>query len=630
MSKASIQSLIEQVRNETQLHGNTRERIASLLTQLNSEKTDRADVESIISEITNISPLFFDQFGNILSYLTAGWTEQTAYEADGSKLVKKITGYTGATGTIPEMLSVNIGKYYKADGTLTTVKAEGANFRGDVGQAIINNNTYNLDPGQIVPSEALYNDTPETLAGDVLKRVDKTTGIDVNYRETTVWDDGSEMTDAKADGVIYIKKNNKYSKREFEGVFNVKWFGAKGDTDANDSGTDDTLAIQNAIDRASEIYKKNDFSGGTFFGGMSVYLPQGRYKISSTLILKDGVNLIGENKVNTNIHCASSMIAISNVSGYDSNGDIMASKDNIICDLTLTQGGIELIQSVSSRFERLRIQNLYGSFPHGLIIKIPVNVLFDDIKITGSEGVGVQYHDNAGTGPSTTAYFNRIWASHCNIGFYLNGGTTGSHAIINSSFNNIISEYNDIGLKIEGNVETCTFKTWHLEQNALSVRVEGSCEASFEDFWDDSFGGFRIYGGTNTEKARISIKNVDSQIAIYPGFKGELYLDGKFDLPGFPPDCKIYNNKGLRGPSGARLDADKGFEFYDTQKNTPTWSNGTSYRNADGFSADKPRVGNTSERPGGIDPWFPYIDTTLGKPIWWNGNNWVDAMGTTV
>ena len=184
MSKASIQSLIEQVRNETQLHGNTRERIASLLTQLNSEKTDRADVESIISEITNISPLFFDQFGNILSSLTQGWTEQTAYEADGTRLVKKITGYTGATGTIPKMLSVNIGKYYKADGTLTTVKAEGANFRGDVGQAIINNNTYNLDPEQIVPSEALYNDTLETLAGDIIKRVDINTGENVNYRET--------------------------------------------------------------------------------------------------------------------------------------------------------------------------------------------------------------------------------------------------------------------------------------------------------------------------------------------------------------------------------------------------------------------------------------------------------------
>ena len=241
MSKASIQSLIEQVRNETQLRGNTRERIASLLTQLNSEKLDRPAVESIISEITNISPLFFDQFGNILSSLTQGWTEQTAYEADGTRLVKKITGYTGATGTIPKMLSVNIGKYYKADGTLTTVKAEGANFRGDVGQAIINNNTYNLDPEQIVPSEALYNDTLETLAGDIIKRVDINTGENVNYRETIAWYDGSLMTDAKADGYIYKKIGDKFYKKATTSI-NVSDFGADI-TGLNDSSDAFQIAI---------------------------------------------------------------------------------------------------------------------------------------------------------------------------------------------------------------------------------------------------------------------------------------------------------------------------------------------------------------------------------------------------
>lgn len=129
MSKASIQSIIEQVRNETQLHGNTRERIASLLTQLNSEKTDRADVESIISEITNISPLFFDQFGNILAALTAGWTVQFSDEEyidslDGRKVIRKVTGYVGGTGTLPAALSANIGKYYAKAGGFTTSKAD--------------------------------------------------------------------------------------------------------------------------------------------------------------------------------------------------------------------------------------------------------------------------------------------------------------------------------------------------------------------------------------------------------------------------------------------------------------------------------------------------------------------------
>lgn len=75
---------------------------------------------------------------------------------------------------------------------------------------IINNNIYELDPEQIVPSEALYNDTPETLAGDVLKRVDKKSGVNVNYREVLNWHDGTVMTDAKVDSVKYFKKGVKY------------------------------------------------------------------------------------------------------------------------------------------------------------------------------------------------------------------------------------------------------------------------------------------------------------------------------------------------------------------------------------------------------------------------------------
>lgn len=58
--------------------------------------------------------------------------------------------------------------------------------------------------------EAIYNDTPETLAGDVIKRVDKATGEDVNYREVTTLHDGSVIDDTKVDGIIYLKKDNKY------------------------------------------------------------------------------------------------------------------------------------------------------------------------------------------------------------------------------------------------------------------------------------------------------------------------------------------------------------------------------------------------------------------------------------
>lgn len=88
----------------------------------------------------------------------------------------------------------------------------------------ITNVTQNVDPSQIVPTEALYNDTGETLASDIRKRVDSNAGVDVNYRKTTEWIDGSAMTDGKVDGIIYLKKGSDYVRRQFEGLPRSSWF----------------------------------------------------------------------------------------------------------------------------------------------------------------------------------------------------------------------------------------------------------------------------------------------------------------------------------------------------------------------------------------------------------------------
>jgi len=57
-------------------------------------------------------------------------------------------------------------------------------------------------------SEALYTD--DTLAGDIIKRVDINIGENVNYRETTTWHDGTTMDDSKVDGDIFVKRGSKY------------------------------------------------------------------------------------------------------------------------------------------------------------------------------------------------------------------------------------------------------------------------------------------------------------------------------------------------------------------------------------------------------------------------------------
>ena len=76
-------------------------------------------------------------------------------------------------------------------------------------------------------SEALYTD--DTLARGILKRVDKKTGENVNYLETTTWYDGSAMDDSKVDGFVYKKIGIKYYKRIFGNIINVLDCGAIAD-----------------------------------------------------------------------------------------------------------------------------------------------------------------------------------------------------------------------------------------------------------------------------------------------------------------------------------------------------------------------------------------------------------------
>lgn len=74
-------------------------------------------------------------------------------------------------------------------------------------------------------------------------------------------------------------------------VVSVKDFGAVGD-----NSTDDTAAFQAAINYANSVW----VGGSQLGGGVTVYIPAGRYKLGA-LIYKNGVNLQGEGKLNTQL-----------------------------------------------------------------------------------------------------------------------------------------------------------------------------------------------------------------------------------------------------------------------------------------------------------------------------------------
>lgn len=215
--------------------------------------------------------------------LTTSSSAPTGNAAIGKYLLSGAGTYTNLGGLVATADKLN---YAYFDGT-TWSKVE-VQATQNVTQNIFNN-TYNLDPEQIVPSEALYTD--DTLAGDILKRVDINTGENVNYRETTTWHDGSSMDDSKVDGVIYLKKGSKYIKRVYADYADVRWFGAKGD--GVDKGIGNYEGDHDAINLALRTCKRVKLEKGTFIVKKPIVLNDGNelYIASeATVKLGDGAN----------------------------------------------------------------------------------------------------------------------------------------------------------------------------------------------------------------------------------------------------------------------------------------------------------------------------------------------------
>ncbi|WP_210151339.1 glycosyl hydrolase family 28-related protein [Chryseobacterium scophthalmum] len=110
----------------------------------------------------------------------------------------------------------------------------------------------------------------------------------VNYIKVELWIDGSKMSDSKIDGVIYIKNNNYYYKRSYDGPVNVKWFGAKGD-----NSTNDTKAFKDALSFLKRSITKSQLKPNILF------VPRGEYIVDYIAWDYDGFQMEGEGPLAT-------------------------------------------------------------------------------------------------------------------------------------------------------------------------------------------------------------------------------------------------------------------------------------------------------------------------------------------
>lgn len=346
----------------------------------------------------------------------------------------------------------------------------------DLPQPIVNNytnnNTYNLDPEQIVPSEATYQD--DTLAGDILKRVDKATGENANFKETLLWKDGSTMSDDKVDGVIYIKNGEKYYKRQYD-ILNVKWFGAKGD-----GVTDDTVAIQQALD----------------FGG-KILLSEGDYYINSNqglFIHVNGTEFYGVNGKSKLIAGSRSQRA----NGY------WYRTLNVLNFETLNVEDVKIHDIIFERTPETWVDE-FDQFYHQINIVGATNVEIYNNKIVGTLGDGICLGGTNNITPQIKVFNKNIFI-HSNILDGVNNQNRNGISVIdgenvyinNNSISNFTRSDMPGGIDVEPNNEaTYIIKNVHIENNTL-YNIGGNA------------GIIGVYGGTSPktiEPNNIHIRN---------------------------------------------------------------------------------------------------------------------------
>lgn len=361
-----------------------------------------------------------------------------------------------------------------------------------------------------------------------LEKKDSYTGETAVYEQTKVFADGTPMTRAKADGVMYLAKENAFYRRRVENNINVKWFGVKGDGDRNDLGTDDTQTLETAIKTLALISKGYDLSGGNLFGGFTLYFPPGKYIVSKTLVLPANISIAGSSPFTTIIHTKKPGFIFTNIGGYEPNGVDMIMNHNIaIRNLSLKQGGIEFQQAVSSRIENVRILNLFGKGTDtGISVKLSVDLRIRDVKIVGSSGYGILFQENIGGRASTTTSFENVWVSHCRVGMLVDG-SDGNYGIVSSSISNSIFEYNKTGLQIRGRVSNFAVRDMHFEQNnEYALDVDGPVNLILENIWGDSVGTMKVAKTALQQiNNKIYLKNFNIPYKLESAFTGKVIVN---------------------------------------------------------------------------------------------------------
>lgn len=477
---------------------------------------------------------------------------------------------------------------------------------------------------------------------DFVQLIDSNTLEIFLFRKTTQWINGTPIA-GQADGAIFIKKGNTndYYQRIFSSAINVKWFGAIGD-----GNTDDTSTIQSAFNFLFASRDNNYIA--------KIYFPPGFYLVSTMLVFPSECELEGEDKRSTKI--------FTNDNHYDllyvfENAGVPNEK-NASCWTT--------IKNITLAGKN-RDANVYGWFPEqvainnnnsGIVFNALLRTFLDNIIVEGFETAGLFYNN------SYYHRFHHILIRKNKIGLLATGTCTSIDGI-NSEF-----RFNSVGHAIHDSY-ACSFVNCMFESNfgqyminridynstpeahnGVAIYLNNSFNnvysncyfeahvctfyyiSSFSNIIDNSF----ICAGTTYD-----FTNLDGNVGFLRSSKNNIF-EKNFYYTSIDRKAKYYFSAESTNNFFDFIDDDTLADFIVNLDDINNFSNKTAAPTAicptynktyyNGKVSKYYQLGSSSgvSRPpiNMLNTGFQFYDTNLNKPIWFDGSDWRDSSGVIV
>ena len=421
----------------------------------------------------------------------------------------------------------------------------------------------------------------------------------------------------------------------------TKWYSVKGYGAVGNGSTDDTAAIQAAVDAVPST------------GGI-LYFPPGRYRVTAPITMKSYVHIVGCEPAARYWTYSSSLMpsacAIEVADSFSGAAVLVyaASQAYSIRNISIIGRNVGTVHGVSTAastgetnalFENVAVVNMGGSgFSGGLLAArfrgvyvggckqwgMIATTKWTDVHVSDSYVAGNASGGISLAGTQTSGYVTVVQTRFERSGFNSATPTTPSNAAAPGLYITRLVDSKFIGVETDGNtghglhiVSANTGYVYNLDFVACTFRRDGP--GTFASLGE--FAGVRLEATGGAELSHVAFLNCvvadakadDSQ--AYPAYTHPKY--------GVWMDHTTY----LRW-NGGRVDS-----------NTTDWYAGGAALSATNY---RPQIdmqyalvktnpaGSTASRPTGTWAGQSYFDTTLGKPVWWNGSAWVEAAaGTT-